>query len=582
MSLGVNTIQGRDQHLFSRVAKSDATHYSTFDTSHSLLTSFSSGDLIPFYCEEVLPGEYRRLRSRHMVRLSSPAITPFMQNLYFCYEFFYVKNRYVYDRFKNLMGEQRNPNDSVDFPIPMLDSGSEGVAVGSIFDYMGIPVNVPNLKFSALPFRCYNLIFNEWYRDQNLQEWLNVGGTGVVGQPSKDEFGEKDQLSNYLIQKRNKKHDYFTSALPWQQKGDATVLSLASIAPVVGNGNALGLVDAPSGNNPFYVATGKQNTYLSAINSSTPPDLEDLPVYKDSDAVSNKGRYLGVSTNANFSGLEADLRRASGFSISDIRTAFQIQAIKELDARGGTRYNEKIYNEFGVRIADAELSRPEYLCGKSIPFYTTPITQTSGTSSTQETPQGNLSAVSYAFSDTNIDFVKGFDDHGWIIGLCSVRTDTQYQQGLHRKFSRRNRFDFFSPLLERISEQPILKKELLAQGNSVVNEEGKPVDDETFGYQEAWAEYKYGTNFVTGLMRSNSKNPDDSLDAWHLALNLTPDALNLNSDFIKENIPLERVMSVPGTAEKPLPQFILNSWFDEKCTKPMAVYSVPSYLGGRF
>lgn len=607
--LGRNTVQSKAQdHLFSRVSTSNAAEYSTLSVPEEWHGTVDSGYLIPFMAKEVLPGEYMKLNTRILVRTASPMLVPIMENLYVNYEFFYVKNRMIYDKWRNLMGETRNPNDSTDYQVPVLNSGSKGVERRSIFDCLGINYGVPNVEFSSLPLRAYNLIYNEWYRDENLQEWQNVGGTGTSTNPV-DEFGETDQLSNYKLLKRNKSHDYFTSMLPWQQKGDPVVINLSGDAPVKYNmdTNRRQLVRYPDPS-----STGYKNGIISVNPSSdNTTGLSTIPPYSTGDGNTRHGLlgtqgvgatiwddpYEGtqhgtpsaVTSNWYLSNIDpngtlySDLSNVLGISISDFRTAIQLQAIKELDARGGTRYNEKIWNEFRVKIADAELHRPELLASYRQAFYTTPIAQTSATTNAlDETAQGNLSAVSHAYVDRGYDFVKGFDDHGFVIGILSITSDNSYQQGLHKKWSRKSRFDYFTPLLQNISEQAVLRKELIVQGNDVVDDDGQPVDNQTLGFQEAWAEYKYGEKLITGDFRSNPNNPSVSLDRWHLSPYLDPKTTKLNSEFIEYNIPVDRTLAITGTTENPQPQFLCDVYSNAFSTKPMAVYNVPAYLGMRF
>lgn len=576
LGLGSNVVsrKGVQEHLFSRVSTSQAPQYSTFNTPYEWHGTIDSGYLIPFLCVETVPGDIFKLKTRHLVRLASPMLVPVMQNLYVNYELFYVKNRYIFDKWRNLMGEQRNPRDSVDYQVPMLNTGSDGVAKRSIFDCFGVRANVPNYEFSALPLRAYNLIYNEWYRDENLQDWINVGGTGTSESPV-DEFGESDQLSNYTLKKRNKSHDYFTSMLPFQQKGDPTIIGLEGYAPVIGNGTQLGLTSSTFGlddsPNIFWENTNDGASYVQPTASKS----------KVGSASSSNTVYL--TTNPDVSGLHADISQVLGINIADFQTAMQIQAIKVRDALGGTRYPERIWNTFRVKIADAELHRPELLAQFKQAFYTTPIAQTSGTTDTVgETPQGNLSAVSHAYLDRGYDFVKAFDDFGYVIGLLSITTDNNYQQGLHKKWSRKQRFDFYDPLLQNIAEQPVKMKELIVQSDDVVDDEGNPINEKTLGYQEQYAEYKYGERIITGDFVSNPDNPSESLDRWHLAPYYDPETTKLNSDFIEYNIPLERTLAITGTEENPQPQFLVDSYIDIKKTSPMALYNIPAYLGMRF
>lgn len=561
-----STVSPRQQHVFSRVPKSDAVQYSTFDRSHTHKTAFNAGLLIPIFVDEVLPGDIKRLYSRSLTRLATP-IKPFMDNLYLDTHFFFVPNRLVYNKWRNLQGEQRNPNDSTDFQIPMLNSGATGVDFESVFDYSGVPPKVPFLEFSSLPFRAMNLIWNEYYRDENLQNWRNVGGTGTSTAPV-DEFGETDQLSNYSLLPRGKRHDYFTSSLPWQQKGDPVIMSLTGQAPVRGT-----IIDDVT--QQQYVIPKWPNVWnrtdssdMQIPNSNEAVHIgtnNGVPFVKGHDQTQPLHLMVGKTLRPD---LFADMTNVSGISVADFRTAMQIQAIKELDARTGTRYVEKLKGQWRVTPSNAELQRPEYLGGSSVAFYTNPVANTSGNDTD---PQGNLSAFSYAYNQGK-GFTKAFEEHGFVIGFLSVRADLTYQQGLQRMFSRKKRFDFYEPLLANISEQAVKNKEIYAQGSNVKNAQGTDVDDDTFGYQEAWSEYRYFPNMITGKMRSQYPQ---SLDYWHLAQQFAG-LPALNSDFIEEKPPIDRVIAITNE-----PQFISDNYFDMRDTREMPVYSVPSYLGSR-
>ncbi|MBQ8886904.1 MAG: hypothetical protein IJY61_04300 [Candidatus Gastranaerophilales bacterium] len=581
--LGQSSVSSKSQsHLFSRVSTSNAVEYSTFDTPVGWHGTIDSGYLIPICCIETVPGDILKLKSSHLIRPASALQVPIMQNMYVCYEFYYVKYRYIWDNWKKLMGEQRNPNDSTDYLVPTLNTGSSGVERRSIFDCFGIRANGKNYEFNTLGLRAYNLIYNYWYRDQNLQTWKNIGGTGTTDSPV-DEFGDSDQLSNYQLLKRNKSHDYFTSMLPWQQKGDPVIMNLSTgTVPVFGNGMTLGLM---SGSNSTGSDVKAGLGYSSEDNLRLYPNVYGLETGNSSigTGASLSTRSVGVTNEPEYSGLIADLSNVNGISISDFRTAIQVQAIKELEARTGTRYQEKIEGGFKVKIADAELGVPEILASYKQAFYTTPIAQTSATTETiNETPQGNLAAVSHAFLDRGYDFVKAFDDFGVVIGILSITTDNYYQQGLHRKWSRKTKYDFYHPLLQHISEQPVKRKELIILNDDDVDENGNSINESTLGYQEAWAEYKYGENIITGDFVSNPDDPSISLDRYHLAEYFDPDTTKLNGEFIEYNIPLDRVLAITGTEENPQPQFLVDSSMDCKFTRPMARYSVPWSFGGRF
>nr|DAR21891.1 MAG TPA: major capsid protein [Microviridae sp.] len=578
-----NTSSPISRHeVFSRVPKSNAVVYSTFDRSHSYLTCFNASYLIPAFIDEVYPGDIFSLSGRHLSRLIA-SIHPFMSNLTLSAYFFNVPTRLVWNKFKPFMGERRRPDESISdsYQVPMLNSGSTGVEFGSIFDFCGIPPKVPNLEFSALPLRAINLCYNEWFRDENLCPWLQVGGTGSTEEALREsEFGDSDQLSNYSLFKRAKYHDYFTSALPFQQKGPAMSISIGDSAKVdvMGNGRTLGL---STHNGNYGLVAGNSNQALAGNSSLYGADIK-TPWTGVADMAINVP--AGVTTDPVKSGLTgiAHLENATGFTISDLRTAIQLQALKELNARTGTRYKEIINGEWNVTISDATLDRPEFLGSYKIPFN---IVTVASTVETSETPQGNLSAYGITDNSLHFGFSKAFEEHGYVIGFLCVTTDQTYQQGLNRMWSRKNRYDFYTPLLANISEQAVKMKEILAQGSNVKAPDGSAVDDSTFGYQEAWSELRYKPNMITGYMRSTAPK-DKTFDIWHLGALYAPTIIDeenlgipLNEDFINDNTDeiLERVLAVKG-----VPQILSDNYFRLKCSRELPIYSVPSYLlGGR-
>lgn len=568
------------EEVFSRVPKSSAITYSTFNRGHRHLTSMDASFLYPIFVDEVYPGDIFELSGRHLNRLL-PTVKPFYDNLMTRFFFFYCPSRLTWSNWKPFMGERRRPGEKLEdlYQVPMLNSGSTGIQEGSIFDYAGIPINVPNLEFSALPLRAMNLCYNEWFRDENLSDWLNVGGSGTTEQSLKDsEFGDSDQLSNYNLFRISKKHDYFTSALPFQQLGSPQSISIGTQAPVLGNGMALGLTNGVTnaslvGYNAVPAQTSLQLTGLST-NGYGNPVSNNVP-----GSVDWVYGNLGVTTDSEKSGMIADLTNVTGFTISDLRTSIQLQALKELNARMGHRYKEIIYGEFDVMVSDATLDRPEFLGSYTKYFNVIPV---ASTAETEENPQGNLSAFSFTDNSSNHGFVKAFEEHGYVIGFCATVTDQSYQQGLNRMWSRKNKYDYYTPLLADISEQAIKMKEILAQGSDVVDENGEPIDEKTFGYQEAWAELRYKPNLITGKMRSTASG---SLDVWHLGTEFEPTVLEgenlgvpLNQDFIEDNTKenLERVLAVKNE-----PQIESDNYFDLLCTRELPIYSVPAYLLGR-
>lgn len=525
------SINKKTQHLFSKVPATDIPR-SVFDRSHNVKTTFDSGYLVPFYVDEVLPGDSFKADCSVFARLATP-IVPIMDNMYLETFFFFVPTRLLWDHWQAMNGEQENPDDSTDYLVPTV-SGTN-VLTTTLWDYFGLPTNVAKpLTVSALPFRAYNLIYNEWFRDENLIDSVPFSkGDGP------------DQLSNYTLLRRGKRHDYFTSALPWPQKGPGVEISLGGNATINSNGNyPIFELDGLTTQLPQGVLYGLSNPSVHDVEWS-------ISTMKPSN--SQGGLKFGSET-----GLNADLSTATPISINDLRQAFQLQRLYERDARGGTRYTEILRAHFGVISPDARLQRPEYLGGSSSRININPVVQNS--QSTDVTPQGNLAAFGVA-GDVFHGFTKSFVEHGYIIGLMNVRADLTYQQGLNRMWSRRGRFDFYWPALAHLGEQAVLNKEIYAQGTDQ--------DDEVFGYQERYAEYRYFPNQITGKFRSSDPQ---SLDVWHLAQDFASLPV-LNEEFISDNPPVERVVAVQNE-----PQFLVDTWMSLKCARPMPVYAVPGLI----
>lgn len=538
----MSSVNRSTQHLFSQIPSTQIPR-SVFDRSHGYKTTFNSGYLVPFYVDEVLPGDSFKLTATLFARLATP-IVPFMDNLYLETFFFFVPNRLVWDNWQKFNGEQKNPNDPTDFLIPTV-SGTN-VRNQTLWDYFGLPTNVSKaLKVNALPFRAYNLIFNEWFRDENLQESLKV--------PTTD---GPDDLADYNLVRRGKRHDYFTSCLPWPQKGPGVEISIGGSADVsIPAGNNLGQI-ALNQNGALTVFPYAKTYRLDTGSRSNVIDSFYLQGSEGSEPGPSSFVNVGVTIPA-LTGT-ANLSSATPISINDLRQAFQVQKLYERDARGGTRYTEILRSHFGVISPDARLQRPEYLGGSSARISINPVQQTSATNET--TPQGNLAAFGVV-SDSFHGFSKSFVEHGYVFGFVNVRADLTYQQGLNRMWSRQGRFDFYWPVLAHLGEQAVLNKEIYAQGTDD--------DDKVFGYQERYAEYRYYPGQVTGKFRSTDPQP---LDSWHLAQKFSS-LPTLSPQFIQDNPPVERVVAV--TSE---PQFLFDSYIRLKCARPMPVYSVPGLV----
>lgn len=546
-----------------------------FDRSHVYKTTFDSGKLIPVFVDEVLPGDTTRMSVNYFARLATP-IKPIMDNIYLDWFFFFVPNRLVWEHWQNFCFEQEDPDDSTDYVIPTVTAceNSENAYIGSLWDYFGLPVNTSGCLsgISALPFRGVYLIYNEWFRDENLQKSVKIqkGDTNEV----LDSARKADQPSwifesgikyarGFACPPRGKRHDYFTSALPWTQKGPGVSIGLAGTAT---------LVD-PSPVSGYFVQ--QSNNSLGAAQLSEDGGVHS--VYTGSGTLSYQGGYsvsiAGHSVNRSGTATVtaqpgsswlskdsyADLDSSSIFTINSLRTAFQMQKFYERLARGGSRYTEVLRSFFGVVSPDARLQRPEFLGSFTKMVNVNPIAQTSATDDTS--PQGNLSAYGVTAAKFH-GFTKSFVEHGYIFGFVCARADLTYQQGINKMWLRSTVYDFYWPTFAHLGEQAIELREIYAQGSEA--------DTTVFGYQERYAEYRYKPSQITGKFRSSVTG--GNLDVWHLS-QFFKNAPTLNEEFIVENPPIERIIAVPSE-----PEFLLDVGFRYTTVRPMPMFGTPGLV----
>lgn len=538
-------------HDFSRVPSAEIPR-SSFDRSHGLKTTFDAGYLVPVFWDLIYPGDTMNLSMTFVIRQSTP-FKPLMDNLYAETFFFFCPMRILWSNWQKFNGEQTNPGDSVTFSIPYIASPtSPGIVSNTLGDYFGLPVGLANsFNFNSFYFRAYNRCVFEWFRDENLQN-----------APQLDTGDGPDTYSNYVLVRRGKRHDYFTSCLPWPQKNNS-----ASVTVPLGS-------SATVKTSSSRLLTGAQNPVEFYGSDGNAPAASKL-VTTGAGAAATKIYGSGTAgTDSGFpfypSNLYADLSTATAATINSLRQAFQLQKLYERDARGGTRYYEVIKAHFGVTDpGHAVLQRPQFLGGGSTRINLTPVAQTTVSASpTQKDGQGNLAAFGVGVGHGH-GFTRSFTEHGVIIGLISVRADLTYQQGLERELSYRTRFDMYWPALAHIGEQSVLNQEIYCQAN------GASGDTLVFGYQERFAEARYKSSKITGLFRSNVSSGKTSIDFWHLSQNFGS-LPTLGDTFIQETPPMDRVSQV--TSAGGAPHFLMDSYFKYLCARPMPVYGVPGMM----
>lgn len=583
---------------------------SRFDRSHRLLTTMNASRLVPIFCDEVLPGDTFDLTTSALIRMSTP-IYPVMDNAYVDTYFFFVPNRLVWSHWKELNGENNESawTPTTEYMVPQLRFPVGGFNKGSVADYFGIPTNVYPMKYvgtegisvyddsqtiSALPFRAYVKCWEDWFRDQNYLNPAYFTTDDVTRDGKQATFTDDvDEMLNSALYGGDllpvaKFHDYFTSVLPQPQKGpgvniginvtgDLPVSALNYTHSTPANADSLRFSSYLGSNPGAYSSLVVQNNTYSGDAGSTWVDAR-LKLVKDNIGTEDISSSNVTAASPNNLFLPAGSYNNLSMLVNDIRLGFQLQKLFEKDARSGSRYIEVIRSHFGVSSPDGRLQRSEYLGGARFNINIQQVAQTSATNDVS--PQGNMSAYSLTIGQNN-SFIKSFTEHGFIIGVACIRTDHTYQQGLSRMWSRKRRFDFYWPVLANIGEQPVLKKEIYFDGvrAGILEDYENGFDaahaDEAFGYQEAWADYRYKPSFVTGAFRSNYAQ---SLDSWHYADDFEGNSANFVADanfMIETKNNIDRTLAVSSDVED---QFLCDFHFNLKCTRVMPVFSIPGLV----
>lgn len=529
-------------HDFAMNPRADVMR-SSFPVRQGRKTAFSASYLVPIYCEEVLPGDTFNITCDVVARTAIP-IVPVLDNWHMEFFAFFTPNRLGWTNWTKMLGAQDNPGDSIAFTFPYIAVPNNGYAIGTLYDYFGLPTvgqygNFASTTHNVLPLRAYNRIYNEWFRDQNLQNSVptRTGDTGV------------DAYTDYTLLKRGKRHDYFTAGLPFPQKGTAVTLPLGTTAPITSTGVSIAF------DNPAFTRTGTGLLLTTGTNT---------PTWSNATAAATGAANFGASGSTVLS-LQANLAGATGPTVNLFRQYFQTQKFMERQARGGTRYTELIQSHFGVRPPDYRLDRPEYIGGGKIPVLTNAIPQTSATGLTGgTTPAGNLAATGYA--NGRVGFSYSSQEHGYIIMLANVRADLTYQQGLRRHWSRATIYDFYFPVFAMLGEQAILNKEIYCDGSAT--------DAQAFGYIPRWDEYRHFPTEITGIFRSTAAG---TIDYWHSSQRFAS-LPTLNSTFITDDTNTVLQRNFAGGAATQGQQFLCDFMFTGRVARPLPMHSVPGMI----